>query len=378
MSEVRRLEALGQLTGGVAHDFNNLLMVIQGGLGLLSRRVTDERSRRQIGIMSAAVERGANLTGQLLAFGRRQPLQPRPIDVRGCLEQVRKMARAASSPRIEVEVQVSASTWPILADPFELERSLINLCMNARDAMPDGGTLTLMGRNAPTAVTTKLGLAGDYVELAVKDTGQGISEDLQARVFDPFYTTKPPGKGTGLGLSQVYGFGEQSGGRVRLESAVGHGTTVSLFLARSVESPTVLADAPLGKPIDLARRSVLLVEDNAEVAETTRDMLCDAGLLVVTANNGEAALEASTHQGPFDFVLSDIVMPGPVDGFELATRIRTTNSRALVILMSGYTASLDKAERLGVPILRKPFGIDDLVSLMAKHDPSEIGERTGT
>ena len=123
---------------------------------------------------------------------------------------------------------------------------------------------------------------------------------------------------------------------------------------------------------------MLLVEDNAEVAETTRDMLCDAGLLVVTANNGEAALEASTHQGPFDFVLSDIVMPGPVDGFELATRIRTTNSRALVILMSGYTASLDKAERLGVPILRKPFGIDDLVSLMAKHDPSEIGERTGT
>ena len=263
LAQAQKMEALGQLTGGIAHDFNNLLHIVNGYAQLLQLRLSDDRSRRATDAIRAAVKRGETLTRQLLSFARRQKLEPETLDLADGLASLREMLHASLRGDIELIYAIEDSVWPVKVDAAELEFALVNIAVNARDAMPAGGQLTISARNMRLR-GDPAGLDGDFVDLAVTDTGEGIAPDLIGRVFEPFFTTKPVGKGTGLGLSQVYGFAKQSGGAARITSRLGRGTTVALYLPRSREK--VAAAAPEKAIAARAGRGrVLVVEDNAEV-----------------------------------------------------------------------------------------------------------------
>jgi two-component system NtrC family sensor kinase len=363
LKQAQRLEAVGQLTGGVAHDFNNLLMIVSGNAERLRRLVTvDDRIRRALDAIDIAVRRGSALTRQLLSFSRRQTHEARTIDLGERLPAVQAMLQSSLRGDISVEIEVPDGTWPTRVDLSEFELALLNLAVNARDAMTAGGRLTLSARNVTLTPGDGLGLDGDFVAVDVRDTGSGIAPDVLGRVFEPFFTTKDVGKGTGLGLSQVYGFAQQAGGTATVASQPGLGTIVTLYLPRSTDAvdhegaSIGVEDVPtVAAPPQRAR--VLLVEDNAEVAEVTQRLLEEEGFVVHRVADvaaAEAAL-AESHDR-FDVVLSDIVMPGGANGLDLARAVRHRHGDALpVVLATGYSDKAQAATDEGFVLLRKPY-----------------------
>ena len=357
-AHAQKMEALGQLTGGVAHDFNNLLMVVSGHLQALKKGFgEDPKMARAAAAIELAARRGTALTRQLLTFSRRQPSNPVVLTLAERVEASRAMLTSSIGSTVRLVTTIGPEIWLVKADAGELELALVNLVLNARDAMPNGGIVSIAAENvtlAPTDAAAKL--AGDFVALRIADTGSGIAPDLLPRVFDPFFTTKDVGKGTGLGLSQVYGFAHQSGGTVTVESELGKGTIITLYLPRARESSAQESDEA---PIEIADGGrVLLVEDNPEVAEVTADMLRELGYTVEVATNGEAALAAMERQA-FDLVISDIVMAGPIDGVALARRIRADKPGLPVLLVTGYSQLAPDAAA-DFTVMRKPFELADL------------------
>jgi signal transduction histidine kinase len=361
MREAQKAEAIGQLTGGVAHDFNNLLMVFTGGLTLLEKKWNDREQRDFIlkGMRQAA-ERGQALTKQLLAFARRIKLDPQPVDFAALLEGMRVLMGGALRGDIEFKVDIPSDLWPLFADRTQLELAILNLAVNARDAMPQGGALRISAENR--AVDSDDGSGkNEYVAIAIEDTGAGIPPALLERVFDPFFTTKPIGKGTGLGLSQVYGFARQSGGTATIESEEGRGTKITLLLPRSMEAvPTNVVTADVAS-LPLAERDklVLLVEDNDDVAGIGQRMLETLGFRVERASNAKEALKR-LYERTYDVLFTDVVMPGGMNGLELAREASVLSPKMPVILASGYSDALRDADGNGFPLLEKPYQLAQL------------------
>jgi two-component system NtrC family sensor kinase len=357
LRQAQRLEAIGQLTGGVAHDFNNLLMIVGGSAQRLRRDLTDEKHVRLLEMITNATQRGESLTRQLLAFSRRQTLQPSPIDLSEQLPKLKDMLNRSLSGDVETRLVVPDRHCTVKVDPSEFELALLNLAVNARDAMPSGGTLTITVK--PVVLRGKAaeeGLRGEFVAVRVTDTGGGIPPDVISRVFEPFFTTKEEGKGTGLGLSQVYGFAKQSGGTATITSTIGRGTAVTLFLPRTWEVPAP-ALGQSGVAAEPKRAgTVLLVEDNTEVAEVGRSYLEQLGYRVEPTASAQAAL-AVLDRERIDLVFSDILMPGGMNGFDLAHNIRARFPNMPVLLATGFSSSAQDAVRQGYEVLQKPYDI---------------------
>ena len=367
LRQSQRIEGIGQLTGGVAHDFNNLLMVISGGLDMLRRQTDPARVRPLLDEIERAVMRGAQLTHQLLTFSRRQSLRPEPIDLVAKMGAMRELLQRSLRGDIEVATDFAEKLWPVEVDSGELELVLLNLAVNARDAMPDGGTITIRAENVANFDD---GLVkGDFVALSVCDTGIGMSSEVVSHIFEPFFTTKEVGKGSGLGLPQVYGFIRQSNGTVHVQSAPNEGTTVTLYLPRSRKA---VPAARQGAPAPAMRSAsaplsghVLMVEDNEEVAALVLDMLRQLGLEATRVASAAAALGALSNGRKIDVLFSDVIMPGGMNGMELAREVRRRRPTLPVVLTSGYTGSARKeAEAEGLPLLSKPFRLDDLAKAM--------------
>ena len=362
LREVQRMEAIGQLTGGLAHDFNNYLAVVIGNLDLLADcRFDDPEAPKLIEGALAGAQRGAELTRSLLAFSRRQPLNPRSLDVGQRVNDVARLLKRTIGEKITLDVQVAPGLWPVEIDAAQLDSAIVNLANNARDAMPDGGTLTLGVRNAEPGDADQP--AGDHVLIEMIDTGRGMDEATQARAFEPFFSTKGPGHGTGLGLSMVHGFVHQSGGTIRLPSAKGKGTTVQLFLPRAARP--VARAAPAGAALPRGTESVLVVEDNADVRAMVVTQLKSLGYRVVEADSGDAALAVLEERpGEFDLVISDMVMPGEIDGLALARMARQRWPKLAILLTTGFSDVIvdeggdGKAVDFGV--LRKPYRKADI------------------
>ena len=359
----QKIDAIGQLTGGVAHDFNNLLMVISGGLSLLQRSEDIGRQQRIIDQMRQAADRGASLSRQLLAFARRQALKAEPLDLHCLIDGMLDMLDRTLRGNIQVKTKLADDLWPIKVDRTELELVILNLCVNARDAMPDGGIITICAKNV--ARLREHELSGDFVALTVEDTGSGIPPDVLARVFEPFFTTKEIGKGSGLGLPQVYGFAQQSGGSVKIDSKVGVGTTATLFLPRSDVAPAAPSPENDGLDTTARRRAlrgcILLVEDDDGVAALVAEMLKSLGYRVTRVASARAALGALADDPGIDLVFSDILMPGPMTGVDLAREVRRRRPGAPILLTSGYAGAALKANDVDdIQILFKPYQIGAL------------------
>ena len=362
----QKLEAVGQLTGGIAHDFNNLLMIISGQAELLGRRLRDEAQIKAVESIRTAAARGASLTRQLLSFSRRQTLSPQVIDVAARLEAMSPMLQSSLGEAVEVVCEVAADAWPIEADGAELELALINLAVNARDAMPEGGRVVISARNMTLGDGEFREGPTDFVALSVADTGRGMTPEVLAKAFDPFFTTKPLGKGTGLGLSQVHGFALQAGGFASAESRAGAGARITLHLPRATAtaSPDRVAEqAP--RPLAGTGGRILVVEDNLEVAEVTSALLRHLGYDVVHECSAPDAIRRLEAGQPIDLVFSDIVMPGSLNGLALARHIRASHPQVQVVLTTGYAEASDLMES-GLEVLRKPFQTDDLAAVVSK------------
>jgi PAS domain S-box-containing protein len=363
LRRAQKLESLGQLTGGVAHDFNNLLAVMSGGVQLLERRIEAAQRERVIAGMRQAVKRGAALTRHLLSFSRQRPINPEAIDVARQIDGIREILASSLRGDIQVDIQCDGKLWPVEVDTGEFELALINLCVNARDAISGKGTISIAACNH--GGFSLGGLSGDFVELAVADNGTGIPEDLLARVFDPFFTTKEVGKGSGLGLAQVYGFVKQSGGHVDIQSELGHGTHVRLFLPRTDKAPGDVHPQgdtfvpSIGRPFE---GQVLLVEDDDEVAALVAEMLKSIGFAVTRVAGAAAALGALANERPVSLVFSDIMMPGDMSGVELAREIRLRRPTLPVLLTTGYQEAAAGAAKDGVGVLLKPYSMEELAS----------------
>jgi PAS domain S-box-containing protein len=358
LAESQKLDALGQLTGGVAHDFNNLLMVIGGSAQVLKKYADDEKSRRAVQAIESAAKRGAALTSQLLSFARRQNVNPQIVRLNERIEAVRDVLKTGAGGNIRLATDVKDDVWPIKVDISELETALVNLTINARDAMPEGGALTIRAENVTLDDEAH---KGDFVAIHVSDTGAGIPPDVLQKVFDPFFTTKPVGKGTGLGLSQVHGFAYQAGGLVAISSQLGEGTTVTISLPR--DSGGIVSDK-IPDPASSGSGTILLVEDNPDVAAASTGLLEQLGYAVRWVPDAEEAL-AEIERGGIDLVFSDIVMPGKMDGLALAQAIREKYPRLPILLATGYSDALRKVS-LGFQILRKPYEIHELGQALAK------------
>ncbi|HEV7372897.1 PAS domain-containing protein [Arenibaculum sp.] len=359
LRQAQKMETVGQLTGGVAHDFNNLLQALSGCLSMIGRRTRETEVRPLIEAGQQAVDRGAKLVQQLMAFARPESLRPQPIDVRERVVGMSELLARALRADIRLATEFSPGLWPVEVDPTQFELALINLAVNARDAMPEGGDLAIEASNLHLSTPDAAGLVGDFVRLSVRDTGTGMPEEVAARVFEPFYTTKEVGKGSGLGLSQVYGFARQAGGTARIESVPGRGTVVTMLLRRSaLPAPVVEAAAPT---VANARRrgSILVVEDDEVVATTVAAALEDAGYAVAWVATADEALSLLAGGTPFDLVFSDVVMPGRLSGLDLVQAARHLRPDLPVVLTTGYSEKLARAE--GVHVLAKPYRIDDLV-----------------
>jgi len=360
MTQAQKMEALGQLTGGIAHDFNNLLMIVSGYAQILQGRVKEPKDKQAVEAIRSATNRGEKLTRQLLAFSRRQQLMPVIVDLRQRVDSVRDMLAPSLRGNIELICDIEDKIWPVEVDLGELELALVNIAVNARDAMPDGGNITLTARNMVLKPGSAAGaLEGDFVALAIIDTGSGMSQDVLARVFEPFYTTKPVGKGTGLGLSQVHGFASQSGGAATVSSEVGKGTVVTIYMPRSRAEVTADVEEIEEEEIEDARGTVLLVEDSREVADVTSTLFEQLGYRVVRSENASEALRHLQQGIHFDLLFSDIVMPGPMNGLSLAQACRENFPDIPVLLTSGYSDAVQLADGQ-FDILRKPFEISQL------------------
>ena len=361
----QKLEALGKLTGGVAHDFNNVLQIISGNLQLLQLTLDDDPlAAKRIASASAAVERGAKLSAQLLAFARRQPLKPLVTDLAQLLRSTEELLRRATGETIETRLLLADDCWRALVDPHQLENVILNLAINARDAMAGQGQLTIELSNSVLGSDYAARHAdvapGDYVQLAVSDTGTGIPAELLDKIFEPFFTTK--GEGTGLGLSMAYGFLRQSGGHLTVDSLPGHGSTFRIYLPRSLEAETELP-LQLDGPVLGGKETILVVEDDVQVQTTVVDMLRGLGYGVLRASDGESALAIVGSGVPIDLLFTDVVMPGKVASTELARQARVLLPHLTVLFTSGYTQdAIMQGGRLepGVELLSKPYRREDL------------------
>ncbi|WP_267360827.1 MULTISPECIES: CHASE3 domain-containing protein [unclassified Methylobacterium] len=376
LREAQKMQAVGQLTGGIAHDFNNLLQVILGNLEFVRAKLNgDARLQQRIERAAWAAQRGATLTGQLLAFARKQPLAPAPVDLAATMPDLIPLLRRTLGEHIEVRYVETAGLWPAMADPAQLESAVLNLALNARDAMPGGGRLTIeLGNKVLDEAYARDNAEvapGDYAMVAVSDTGHGMTPEVVARVFEPFFTTKPDGKGTGLGLAMVFGFVKQSGGHVKIYSEPGEGTTVKIYLPRAVGA-LAAAGQRTASPVELPRGSatVLVVEDEAGVREIACAILSDLGYRVLEATDGEEGLRVfGANAAAVDLLLTDVVLPGKVRGRELAERVQAIRPDVRVVFMSGYTEnSIVHHGRLddGVHLVGKPFKREQLARKVAE------------
>ena len=365
LRQSQKMEAVGQLTGGIAHDFNNLLGGIIGSLEMIQKRLAQGRPgevERYIEAAQGAGRRAAALTHRLLAFSRRQTLAPKPTDVNRLVSGMGELIRRTVGPAVEMEVVEAGGLWPTLVDPHQLENALLNLCINARDAMPDGGRLTI--ETANTVVDSREALArdlqpGPYIRLSVADTGTGMAADVIARAFDPFFTTKPLGHGTGLGLSMIYGFVRQSGGQVRIESEVGQGTTMSLYLPRHAAAPDETAPvAPSPQTDDGGGKTILVIDDEPTMRMLVSEVLIDAGYTLIEAGDGPSGLHVLTSERPIDLLITDVGLPGGMSGRQVADAARALRPSLKVLFITGYAEDAAiGAGRLepGMEVLTKPF-----------------------
>jgi PAS domain S-box-containing protein len=354
LAQVQKMEAIGQLTGGIAHDFNNLLMIISGHAEMLRRRLSEAKALHGLDAIQTAARRGESLTRQLLTFSRRQPLNPAAVDLRQRIEAVRSMITSSLRDNITLNVDLPDDLWAVEVDVAELELAIVNMAVNARDAMPDGGTFTVSARNVPAGAGRSGQPTSDHVELSLIDTGSGIPREVMSKIFDPFFTTKAVGKGTGLGLSQVYGFANQSGGNVSVSSEVGHGTTIILTLPRNEGAAVAVAETAGPQGSTPAEGTILVVEDNPDVADVTATLLEQIGYVVVRAGNAVEALDRLKQDARVDLIFSDIVMPNGMNGIHLAQEVTEHYPGIRVLLTTGYSDVAAAAETR-FPILRKPF-----------------------
>ncbi|MDN2564835.1 ATP-binding protein [Aquibium sp. A9E412] len=369
----QRLQALGQLTGGIAHDFNNLLTVILGSADVLTGELADDGELLELARMvGAAAERGADLTRRLLTFGGRQQLQPSAIDVAEHVTTMEPLLRRSLGELVEIEIGGATARWPAFVDASQLEIAVLNLCINARDAMPRGGRITIETDSTvvePVAAGEDgLVAPGDYVVVRVRDTGTGMSPEVASRAFEPFFTTKEPGKGTGLGLSMVFGFAQQSGGRARIRSQLGAGTTVEMLLPRACDAPRPAL--PSDREVLATRdgnRTVMVVEDDDLVRQQAEHILSSLGYATLTARTAHEALAAIEGGRPVDLLFTDMVLPGDVGGIELAARAKRLRPDLPVLFTTGYADASEIARGLGdgeVQVLRKPYRRIDLARLV--------------
>ncbi len=367
LRQSQKMEAVGKLTGGVAHDFNNLLQVIAGNLQLLQRDlVGNERAMGRLQTATRAVDRGAKLASQLLSFARRQPLQPLVVNVSKLVRGMDDLLRRTLGEEVELETSTTKELWNTSLDPNQFENVIINLAVNARDAMNGSGKLTIEVGNAVLdehycRLHPEV-LPGQYVLLAVSDTGSGMTPEVIERAFEPFFTTKPEGRGTGLGLSMVYGFVKQSGGHIKLYSELGHGTTIKLYMPRAVEAESVDSKVDVG-PIEGGTETILVVEDDAEVRTTVVEMVSELGYRVLKAVDAQSALVILQSGVPIELLFTDVVMPGPVRSPELARQARELHPDIEVLFTSGYTENaIVHGGRLdaGVQLLSKPYSREEL------------------
>ena len=356
--QAQKLEALGRLTGGIAHDFNNVLQTLTASMGALKRGASEEQ-RKLITLSSRAVARGAELARQLMAFGRVQEIRAETIDTAARLREARHLLGGALPADTRLDYDLADDLWPVTVDPAQLELALLNLVINARDAIHGGGTIVLRASNQTVAAARGELAPGDYVVMVLADSGEGMTEDVIARALDPFYTTKGVGKGSGMGLPQAYGFARQNGGTLTLASRRGQGTTVTLYLPRAQELPSErpLSGTYVGVPAGKGR--VLLVEDDEHVRETVSAALRSAGFDIRTAASGDEALRRIEGGEHYDAVLTDVVMPGELSGVELAEQLRSRYPRIGVVVATGYT---DRSLQLpGVRALPKPYELQQAV-----------------
>jgi len=366
LRQAQKMEAIGQLTGGVAHDFNNLLTIIRSSADLLRRHeLTDEKRRRYIDAISDTADRAARLTGQLLVFARRQALKPETFDASVRVDQVTDMLRTVVGSRVQVTTEMRCGSCFVLADPSQFETALVNMVVNARDAMDGEGTLAITVDRAaqiPGAVITD---GEAFVTIAISDTGCGIPADQIERIFEPFFTSKEVGKGTGLGLSQVYGFAKQSGGEVRVSSEVGRGTTFTVYLPEKEMEEAIPAAPRVPRPVRAGEHArVLIVEDNAQVGEFASSLLTDLGFDTTLATDAAAALASIDGAAqPFDIVFSDVIMPG-MSGIELARLLRERHPDLKIVLTSGYSQVLAQEGTHGFDLLHKPYSVEGLSHIL--------------
>jgi signal transduction histidine kinase len=384
LRQAQKMEAVGQLTGGLAHDFNNILSIVIGNLESLMARVKDPIERELAEEAIAGALRGSELTKQLLIFARRQKLDPAPTDVGPMLKESSIMLGRMLGDTITVGANVAAGLWPCLADSNQIETALLNLAINARDAMPEGGTLTIEASNAHLdasyAGSRQEVTAGDYVKIAVSDTGTGMPPEILERVFEPFFTTKRAGQGTGLGLSMVYGFAKQSGGHLAAYSEMGLGTTINLYLPRAASDAKVAAAVPEPFPLSrIGHETVLVVDDQDAVRKTAVMALKDLGYHVLEASDAGEAIDLLAKPAPIDLVFSDVAMPGGLSGFDLARHVLHNCPKTKVVLVTGFAEGAAR-DRGNVPeqvrLLSKPYRRHELASCIREvldRDPPNRG-----
>jgi PAS domain S-box-containing protein len=372
LRQAQKMEAVGQLTGGVAHDFNNMLAVITGSIDMLAAALADKPEIAATAqLISDAADRGAELTARLLAFARKQPLRPRETDINALLVESARLLRPTLGTHIEIESKLEESAWPALIDPIQLTTAIVNLGINARDAMPDGGKLTLETHNvvlddeySRSQVDVK---AGQYVMIAVSDSGTGIPEHIRAKVFEPFFSTKEVGKGTGLGLSMVYGFVKQSEGHVKIYSEVGHGTTIRLYLPRVAKSADRAPDSVRSQSSEGGSETILIVEDDEMVREFVTAQVRSLGYATLCAAQAVEALALVESGAAFDLLFTDMMMPGAMNGRRLAEEIAKRRPKLRVLFTSGYTENaIIHQGRLdpGVLLLAKPYRKSELAQMI--------------
>ena len=360
----QKMESVGQLTGGIAHDFNNLLTVVSANLELIEADEDSGKVRHFAAAARRAVDRGAKLTAQLLAFSRRQILNPKPVDANQLVSEFQGIIRKAVGEACRVKVWTNEGLWLCHVDPARLETALLNLALNARDAMPNGGVLDIEMKNIIVPEGSVPGCApGSYVRISVRDTGSGMPPEVRDRAFEPFFTTKEVGKGTGLGLSMVYGFVRQSGGHIAIESASGRGTTIAIYLPKATQKSDAEMEDVRSQAFPAGSERVLVVEDNDDLLDLTSAMLARSGYEVRCARNGaEALLMLRSEQ--FDVLLSDIVMPNGINGIEVAREARRLNKDIKILLASGYAGEvLERHHAVGeFPIIDKPYRMSELAA----------------
>ena len=362
LHQSQKMELVGQLTGGVAHDFNNLLMVISANLELIEGAADTSNVRRCAEAARRAADRGAKLTTQLLAFSRRQALRPKLVNANELISEFQGLIRQAVGDGCEVELQTDEELWLCHVDPSLLETALLNLALNARDAMADRGVLRIEAQNIVEEESVAGCSPGSYVRLSVADSGSGMPPEVRDRVFEPFFTTKEVGKGTGLGLSMVYGFVRQSGGHIAIESAPGAGTTIALYLPATTQEPDAEPDIIEPQALPTGSERILVVDDNEDLLNVTTTMLSTFGYQVSCAHNGAEALRTLQSDQPFELLFSDIVMPNGMNGIELAREAKRLRKDIKILLTSGYAdGMLQRNNAVGeFSIIDKPFSLADL------------------